>query len=566
MRRRTTFISDPSIEFDPSSVEITSSRFFIPSIKAAREEQLKYSLDELPTELQSFLADARELHARWTTQQNYNLSAPYTTRAAPGLQVFYTPGSATRDADSEGLLCRALHELFAPSAKCHAPDTSFTKADVLESEFKTTPALQYHATLPNLDHFVVYLQRTFCPGSSLLCIHSTSLLSTADYLDISWSAITQSLTVSAFWSRPPSSLIDPASQHKTTDAWSLSLDIPSATSQTRVEVGILSPEAITADPQDLTLSGFLTVLGTDTKPKPTRFSFPSRHHIFPAAASSNYHASIQQPQGLHPTLKITLPHLRALQQQQITIPSAAQCTPQVHLTLPSHTFVDPYSLKISDPNFRSTYHIQAVHSLTGHLDLEAPDYIPSSPWGSSLLFTPTLPELDADLTSPWEVTVPLHLRYLPHSNATSHEQVTLPYPVVYFACPAEADSAAKFPVNPFDRVHLGYDGLYGPLTTFFHLNPQPEPTAMGSDKLTLTLSVPVLQTGVTLTPYAIELVTLLAISVGFLWITAKLWLGLKRELGSYIPETVETTKPITKEWEQPVSGPGFDAGSLRRRG
>jgi hypothetical protein len=564
MRRRTTFISDPSIEFDPSSIEITSSRFFIPSIKAAREEQLKYSLDELPTELQSLLADSRELHVRWTTEQNYDLSAPYTTRTAPGLQVFYTPGSALRDADGEGYLCRALHELFAPAAKCHSPSTTFTKADVLESEFKTTPALQYHASLPNLDHFVAYLQRTFCPGSSLSCIHSTSLLSTADYLDISWSAITQSLTVSAFWSRPPRSLIDPTSQHKTNDAWSLSLDVPSDTSQTRVEVGILAPEAITADAQDLTLSGFLTVLGTDTRPKPTRFSFPSRHHALPVSASSAYHASIEQPQGLHPTLKVTLPHLPTLQ-QQITIPSAAQCTPQIHLTLPSHTFVDPYSLKTSDPNFRSTYHIQAVHSLTGHLDLEAPDYIPSSPWGSSLLLTPAVPDSVANSSSPWEVTVPLHLRYLPPSNTTSHEEVTLPYPIIYFACPAEADSAAKFPVNPFDRVHLGYDGLYGPLTTFLHLTPQPP---AGSDKLTLPLSVPVLHApndGI-LTPYVIELTTLVTISLGFFWITAKLWPGLKRELKSYIPETVETTEPITKEWEQPVSGPGFDASTVRRRG
>lgn len=44
-------------------------------------------------------------------------------------------------------------------------------------------------------------------------------------------------------------------------------------------------------------------------------------------------------------------------------------------------------------------------------------------------------------------------------------------------------------VNPFDRVNLAYDGLFGPRTMFYHV--QPESSAGG---LVETVKVPVLDT------------------------------------------------------------------------
>ena len=563
MRRRSTFILDRSTDFDPDSIKITKDRFFIPEIKAAREEQLKYSLDELPEELQHVLVNAQELHIRWSPEHRFDTVAPYLSRIAPGLHLFYTPATTGHN----DLICLTLQKVFSPDLKCVSPGTTFIKPDILESEFKTTPALQYHSVLPNLDHLITYVQRTLCPHSSLSCIQSTSLLSIADTFDISWSAITSTFTVSAFWSRPPGSLIDPTSQHKTCEAWSLNVE---ESSTSRVEVGILSPEdaSPSSDLHDLTLSGFLAVVGTDDALKPTRFSFPARHH---ALASQLYTASITQPQGLHPTLRIMLP------KPLTSLPShLSQCTLQVHLTLPLHTFVDPYSLKPSDSSFVDTYHITSINSHSGYMDLEAPDYLPNTPWGSTLLFTPSLPPSShhkSAETALWEITVPLHLRYLPPSsnptNSSSipaHDSVTIPYPHLYYACPAPADTAAKFPISPFDRLHLGYDASYGPLTSFWHLDPSP---ISGDGKLTLPLSVPVLASaaGGWMSSYGIEVVTLATILFGFLWIFIKLWPGLKAELKSNIPETTATTE-ASLEWREPIKGPlemGLPGQGVRRR-
>ncbi|ETN40196.1 uncharacterized protein HMPREF1541_04472 [Cyphellophora europaea CBS 101466] len=551
MRRRATFIHDGASEFNPESVQVTKDRFFLPEIKAAREEQLKYSLDELPEELQHVLINAHELHLRWAPEHLYNTVAPYLSRLSPGLHVFYTP----LEGGSDDLLCPLLRKAFDNDLKCRSPSHTFIKSANTPTEFSTTPALQYHSVLPDLDHLAAYLQRTVCPHSSLLCIHSTTLLSTADALDLSWDAISNTLTLTAFWSRPPSFLVDPEANTKTNDAWSLSIDTPPTNS--RVEVGILSSEPPSDDPHELTLSGFLTVLGKDTSPKPTRFSFPSRHHSIPASQPQTYTATITEPQGLHPTLRISFPNATALTPPS-TAPPDAQCALQIHLTLPSPIFVDPYALKPSDPNFVASHHITAVHALAGYTDLEAPAYLPS-PWGSTLLLTPSLPSTD-NLHQPaeatWDVTIPLHLRYLPPSPQ-SHLPTTLPWPTIYWAC--TADSGTKFPINPFDRIHLGYDGAYGPRTMFYHLTP-----SNNSTRLTETLQVPVYDTS-RLSPYTVEVVTLLCIVAGFAWVLVKLWPALWKELQAYVPETVLTDKPMTKEWEEPVKGGPPPPAGVRRR-
>lgn len=43
----------------------------------------------------------------------------------------------------------------------------------------------------------------------------------------------------------------------------------------------------------------------------------------------------------------------------------------------------------------------------------------------------------------------------------------MPDPIVFWACPAE--EGTKFNVNPFDRVGLGWEGVFGPRTAFWQL-------------------------------------------------------------------------------------------------
>ena len=64
--------------------------------------------------------------------------------------------------------------------------------------------------------------------------------------------------------------------------------------------------------------------------------------------------------------------------------------------------------------------------------------------------------------------------------------------------------------NPFDRVNLGYDGLFGPRTMFYHVQPADQGRRMIEE-----LKIPVMdldQAG------WIDSVTVLVVSLGFLWV------------------------------------------------
>ena len=121
----------------------------------------------------------------------------------------------------------------------------------------------------------------------------------------------------------------------------------------------------------------------------------------------------------------------------------------------------------------------------------------------------------------WHADIPLHLRYLPPA-AGGVTEVEVPWPVVFWACAAEEGS--KMSVNPFDRVNLGYDGLFGPRTMFYHL----EPDATGSaGSLVERLPVPVLDLD---RAGWVEQGTVAAVVMGALWVCWKL-VGVVRGRG-----------------------------------
>ena len=77
-------------------------------------------------------------------------------------------------------------------------------------------------------------------------------------------------------------------------------------------------------------------------------------------------------------------------------------------------------------------------------------------------------------------------------------------------------------VNPFDRVNLGYDGLFGPKTMFYHLEPDTNNTN-GHGGLIEHLDIPVLDTASA--PW-IEKGTVIIVVVGLLWVLSKLTMVL----------------------------------------
>jgi len=223
--------------------------------------------------------------------------------------------------------------------------------------------------------------------------------------------------------------------------------------------------------------------------EPTRFQTPTRH--YPLLTSSTpplphpitYTITFATPTGLHPTLVLTFP-------TQHLVPPNPSCKLHTHLTLPSALFIDKY--QFTDPIFLASKNIAALRSLAGATDLEAPDWVVKE-WGSAALFeltshspstsTSTSTSTSKQTSQHFNVSIPLHARYLPASHTPS-TLIPIPHPVVFWAC--RADEGAKMAANPFDRVHLGYEALFGAKTRFMHVEPK------GDRELVVWIDVPVL--------------------------------------------------------------------------
>ena len=279
--------------------------------------------------------------------------------------------------------------------------------------------------------------------------------------------------------------------------------------QLRTEVGILSTDKPqTLEPHEIGISGLLTVLGQDSQPSPTMFSFPSRHRD----AESTFSAQFLAPTGLHPTLQLRL--------ASSSPPSSEDtCAPYAYLTLPRAIFADKYQL--SDPLFLASKNLTALRYSTQPVDLEAPEYVMSQ-WGSSVLLQlapPSSPspsqqgEKGKADEKKWTAEIPLHLRYLsPEKGGYSAVDVT--YPAVFWAC--EAGEGVTFPPNPFEKGNLGYDGLFDEGTVFWHVAPRP---VGGRSSLVNAVRVPVLDLD---KAGWVNAGTAAAVLVGFAWVVWKL--------------------------------------------
>lgn len=247
------------------------------------------------------------------------------------------------------------------------------------------------------------------------------------------------------------------------------------------------------------------------------------------------------PTGLHPTLKITMPS-SALSRPPA--PEDTTCTLHTYLTLPSTIFADKYQLSTKDHLFLSSHNLVGLRAVSGETDLEAPDWVLPR-WGSNLLIELAIPsESQAkDESRSWDVTIPLHLRYLKPSE-TGVQSTSIPWPTVFWAC--TADDGTEMGTNPFDRVDLGYDTLFPAKTIFYHLHPE---TKTVDDFLMQEIQVPVLQAATENgrlygdAGTRVEIGTVAAILVGFTWVLWKLWSVFRtRGLDDVSPASKENKK------------------------
>jgi hypothetical protein len=227
----------------------------------------------------------------------------------------------------------------------------------------------------------------------------------------------------------------------------------------------------------------------------------------PKANALTYKAAFNQPSGLHPTLSISF--------SSIPKPPLSTCSLHAYLTLPSTLFIDKYPF--SDPLFLATHNLRALRAISGATDLEAPEWVIPT-WGSASLLEIAIPEPQSS-KSPFVVTIPLHLRYLKPANI-SHTLLAVPWPNIFYSCPASS-SGSKFAATPFDRVNLGYDGLFGANTLFYHVPPTKPSVATADSRSVATLQVPVLdlQEASWVEPGTMAVVLLGAVWV--LWVLAR---------------------------------------------
>ncbi|KAK5125523.1 hypothetical protein LTR85_000634 [Meristemomyces frigidus] len=496
MKQRITYILLQGHGIDPETIQTSNDTLTLATAKdAAVEKRVTAGLSELPQEIVTALNDVHELHIRWTSRVNYDASSPFTSRLPPGLHVFFTP----RKADADVNICPLLHQLFSPDLKCDSISQSFSSPPILSERFSHSSSYQYFHPLPRVLQFQTYLARSVCGEFKGPCVREAASLSYASYIDIDFDAISHAVTMAAFWRAGIEAEAARTLPRKWREGDSL-------------EVGVLQVEDAD-EPEELKMGGYLTVVGEDDGPSPTLFSFPSRHHPLPPSSPATFSTNFQQPAGLHPKLDITFPSSQHL------APPKDSCALHAYLTLPSALFIDRYQL--SDPLFLASQNLVTLHSLSGEQDLEAPDWVIKR-WGSAALIELTQPPStnasggrDA---KEWTVTIPTHLRYLQslsddaNSNSSGRSTLDIPWPTVFWAC--EAEEGLKMSVNPFDRVNLGYDGLFGPKTMFYHIPPAlPE----GQAFLLETLEVPVLdpKQGAA---WGVQIWTLVAVVLGFGWV------------------------------------------------
>lgn len=152
--------------------------------------------------------------------------------------------------DDRDRICPLIQKHFGDDLKCVSQKESFSQSPNLTSSISSQPT-QFHHNLPSIDHFVAFLQHNACDLTDIQCADSISYVSSADSVAIDYDATADTITLSIFWSQPHS---------KTAWAEDIGVIGPSG----KVEVGILSNEKA-IDPEDLTLGGYLAVVGQDSK-------------------------------------------------------------------------------------------------------------------------------------------------------------------------------------------------------------------------------------------------------------------------------------------------------------
>ena len=91
MKERISFVHPQGADVDTKSLTIKKSELRGPTVETTRQDRLTATLEELPTELATFLKSCRELHIRWASPFSHDTLEPFASRLSPGLHVSHIP-------------------------------------------------------------------------------------------------------------------------------------------------------------------------------------------------------------------------------------------------------------------------------------------------------------------------------------------------------------------------------------------------------------------------------------------------------------------------------------------
>ncbi|EPS37620.1 hypothetical protein H072_8657 [Dactylellina haptotyla CBS 200.50] len=496
MKQRITFILPPKENPADDAFRLTKDSLEIKDLTAIREDRFTVGFQELPQFLKDVVKQTHELYIRFDNGKDYadKRSGPFASRLPLGVHIFAVPLRESK----MGNLCSFLSKYA--DIPCNSIEESFTKHKRSKQFYSPDPAVLSRVLKP--------LANKVCGPAKKACKEKLMELETASSVDVKYDVVSQVLEVNALWNSY-------SGGNRQDGHWDLL--IKPNTPGDRVEIGILT-DGDSAQREEISLQGQVGVVGQDDKLKPTLITFPARHH----GRSNIYMAGFNQPTGLHPKLEVTL----ALGGSS----PAEECTLNAYFTVPQPFFVDPYQLE--DVKLMQSYGIKKVRVVEGETDLEAPAWAMTK-WGALVLAELDVKEYMkrwAEDPAPMEITLPLHLRYLPTHPEKWKETATLPWPTVFWACHSEDWS--KMTTNPFDRRMLGYEDYFPEQTFFYHLTPKLINTTLSQS----SLEVPILNS---VDAQLIEWGTMGIIVVGFVWVFGKIVFSL---LGAYAPNVEEHKK------------------------
>ena len=243
--------------------------------------------------------------------------------------------------------------------------------------------------------------------------------------------------------------------------------------------------------------------------------FPSRHH----RSISSFRLTTTPPTGLHPKLELSIPG------KLVSPLDYGDCTLNAYFTLPRALFVDKYQLSADNQQLLDSLGIKRLRAVSGETDLEAPAWTRDK-WGSRVLI-----ELDIEKGDGIKIGLPLHLRYLEPRLQGPPSRVEFAWPSVFWAC--RSNEWSRMGINPFDRVHLGWEDLFPEQVMFYHLTPD---VPDGGEGTWSSIEVPVLGLE---SAVIVKVGTAVVVALGFFWVLIRVFVarfvgvggreGIKRE-------------------------------------